>query len=111
MKCKSVLERLLTAYLQTNACILDLFSVRQTSSTLHFLPVFGSEPLGISKYRKYYSKLRHLSRMVSSLSKPASVMQPASRSAMARIEPEGINGKRISLSSSGWKETSKQSTI
>ena len=53
MKCKSVLERLLTAYLQTNACILDLFSVRQTSSTLHFLPVFGSEPLGISEYRKY----------------------------------------------------------
>ena len=53
----------------------------------------------------------HLPCMWWSLSEPASVMQPASRSAMARIEPEGSEGKSISLSSSGWKETRKLSMI
>ena len=54
---------------------------------------------------------QHFPCMLSSLSKPASLMQPASRSAMARIEPEGSEGRSISLSSSRWKETNKESVI
>ena len=103
-------------YLPTSTYIKDLFIVRQTklSIFMHFLSMFIYVSFRTARHFPVivtHFGSQHFLCMLSSLSKPASLMQPASRSAMARIEPEGSEGRSISLSSSGWKETNKESVI
>ena len=116
---KRILERLFTAY-----CTCPLARTSKTSSLsgkqnwpcifMHFLSMFIYVSFRTARHFPVivtHFGSQHFPCMLSSLSKPASLMQPASRSAMARIEPEGSEGKSISLSSSGWKETNKESVI